>query len=321
VSRPAARASKLITATIAFRPIALNPFIPLRLFAIGPQEKRLGDRQAERLGGRQIDDEIELGRLFDRDIARLRPAQNFVSLPRNGRAVSASPHRRQRHLRQRRWHRGATGARHDDGMGFPATPSTATVKRSSAATVQGALRGKPLSRFTVEVFGSRASGSSEGERFLGDDIAGAGQAQAEGIAGEDIGGDRARSRSCARARAWGQRDRHSAALGSWARHPGKSWRGFPAPERRRCRACRHSVRARRSAGRRRCRPCGCRGRNYRRRSCRGHVRRRGQWQILARGRCFQVRRVAGLVHRHPHVTRRCHHDSKGWITGAWGCHT
>jgi hypothetical protein len=70
-------ASKLITATIAFRPIALNPFITLRLFAIGPQEKRLGDRQAERLGGRQIDDEIELGRLFDRDIAQASPRAEF----------------------------------------------------------------------------------------------------------------------------------------------------------------------------------------------------------------------------------------------------
>ena len=38
------------------------------------------DCQPERFGGGQIDDEIELGRLIDRDIARLRPAQNFVSI-------------------------------------------------------------------------------------------------------------------------------------------------------------------------------------------------------------------------------------------------
>ena len=38
-------------------------------------------------------------------------------------------------------------------------------KSANGVTVQGALRGKPLSRFTVEVFGNRASGNSE---FLGD---------------------------------------------------------------------------------------------------------------------------------------------------------
>jgi 3-dehydroshikimate dehydratase len=41
-------------------------------------------------------------------------------------------------------------------------------KSANGLTVQGALRGKPLSRFTVEVFGNRASGSGEGEIFLGD---------------------------------------------------------------------------------------------------------------------------------------------------------
>jgi hypothetical protein len=37
-----------------------------------------GIAEAERLGGRQIDNEIKLGRLFDRDVARLRPAHNLV---------------------------------------------------------------------------------------------------------------------------------------------------------------------------------------------------------------------------------------------------
>ncbi len=41
-------------------------------------------------------------------------------------------------------------------------------KSANGFTVQGALRGKPLSRFTVEVFGNRGSGSGEGEIFLGD---------------------------------------------------------------------------------------------------------------------------------------------------------
>ena len=41
---------------------------------IGPQEELLGNCQAECLGRRKIDDEIELGRLLDRDVGRLRPA-------------------------------------------------------------------------------------------------------------------------------------------------------------------------------------------------------------------------------------------------------
>ena len=38
----------------------------------------LRNGEAERFGGRKIDDEIEFGRLLDRDIAGLRPAQNLV---------------------------------------------------------------------------------------------------------------------------------------------------------------------------------------------------------------------------------------------------
>ena len=41
-------------------------------------------------------------------------------------------------------------------------------KHAGELTVQGELRGKPLSRFTVEVFGNRAAGSGEGEMFLGE---------------------------------------------------------------------------------------------------------------------------------------------------------
>src|SRR4029077_16375085 len=44
----------------------------------------------------------------------------------------------------------------------------ARAQSANGLTVQGALRGKPLSRFTVEVFGNRAAGSGEGEIFLGD---------------------------------------------------------------------------------------------------------------------------------------------------------
>ena len=41
-------------------------------------------------------------------------------------------------------------------------------KHAGELIVQGELRGKPRSRFTVEVFGNRAAGSREGEIFLGD---------------------------------------------------------------------------------------------------------------------------------------------------------
>jgi hypothetical protein len=41
---------------------------------VGAQQECLANFQAERLCGRQIDDEVELGRLLDRDVARLRTA-------------------------------------------------------------------------------------------------------------------------------------------------------------------------------------------------------------------------------------------------------
>src|SRR5262249_23560456 len=45
---------------------------------ISAQEKRLGDGQAERLGGCQIDDEFKLDRLPDRKVSRLRSLENLV---------------------------------------------------------------------------------------------------------------------------------------------------------------------------------------------------------------------------------------------------
>ena len=38
----------------------------------------MGDSKPERLGGLEIDDEIEFGRLLDRDVGGLRPAQNLI---------------------------------------------------------------------------------------------------------------------------------------------------------------------------------------------------------------------------------------------------
>ena len=42
--------------------------------------KRRRNVEAERLGGREIDDEIEFGRLLDRDVGGLRAAQNLVDI-------------------------------------------------------------------------------------------------------------------------------------------------------------------------------------------------------------------------------------------------
>ena len=47
---------------------------------VGAGEQCRRHVKAERLRGRQIDDEIELGRLLDRNIGRLRPAQNLVDI-------------------------------------------------------------------------------------------------------------------------------------------------------------------------------------------------------------------------------------------------
>src|SRR5262245_33255170 len=46
----------------------------------GAGEQRVRDGEPERLGGHQIDDEVEFGRLFDRNVDRFRPAQNRVDM-------------------------------------------------------------------------------------------------------------------------------------------------------------------------------------------------------------------------------------------------
>jgi hypothetical protein len=63
---------------------------------VGARQERLRDRQAERLCGGQIEDEIELGRLLDRNVARLCSMQNLVdkvgSAPKQVREVCSIGH-------------------------------------------------------------------------------------------------------------------------------------------------------------------------------------------------------------------------------------
>jgi len=47
------------------------------------QQHRLRDGEAERLGGFEIDDQLELGGLFDGEIGRLRAPEDFVHLDRS----------------------------------------------------------------------------------------------------------------------------------------------------------------------------------------------------------------------------------------------
>jgi len=56
---------------------------------VGAGEQRGRYIESERLGSRQIDDEIELGRLLDRDFGGLRSAQN--SCPRSRRRAATGP--------------------------------------------------------------------------------------------------------------------------------------------------------------------------------------------------------------------------------------
>src|SRR5215472_8509706 len=50
---------------------------------VGAGEERRRDFKPKRPGGGKVDDEIELSRLLDREIARFRPAKNLVDIVAN----------------------------------------------------------------------------------------------------------------------------------------------------------------------------------------------------------------------------------------------
>src|SRR5262245_28038851 len=48
---------------------------------VRPQQHRLGDRQAQGLGGLEVDDQLELRRLLDRQVGGLRAIEDLRDLP------------------------------------------------------------------------------------------------------------------------------------------------------------------------------------------------------------------------------------------------
>jgi hypothetical protein len=58
---------------------------------IGAQQEGLGHLEAEHLGGGEIEDQVELGRLLDRQVAGLCAAQNLIDIVRGAAGCAASP--------------------------------------------------------------------------------------------------------------------------------------------------------------------------------------------------------------------------------------
>jgi hypothetical protein len=53
---------------------------PLLDHLVGAHQEGLGNGQAERLGGFHVDDQLDLGRLFDRKVRRFGAPENFVDV-------------------------------------------------------------------------------------------------------------------------------------------------------------------------------------------------------------------------------------------------
>ena len=61
---------------------------PLFDHLIRPHQERLGNHQPEGLGGFQIDDELELGRLLNWEVAWIRAFQDLVDVDRGATVLS-----------------------------------------------------------------------------------------------------------------------------------------------------------------------------------------------------------------------------------------
>src|ERR1700745_2660151 len=61
---------------------ARGPSTPSFDHLVGASEEHWRHVEAEDFGGRQIDDEVEFGRLLHREIGRLRAAQNLIDIVR-----------------------------------------------------------------------------------------------------------------------------------------------------------------------------------------------------------------------------------------------
>src|SRR3974390_842260 len=71
-----------LCATTGREQVQQETYVVPRLFdhLVGHHEQLVWHGKAKRLDGREINNEIELGWLLDRDVARLRPAQNLVDV-------------------------------------------------------------------------------------------------------------------------------------------------------------------------------------------------------------------------------------------------
>ena len=73
--------------------VYLDPGYSLFDHLVGKGQKRRRNGEPQRLGGDEIDDEDEFGGLLDRNVAGLRPVQNFID-PRDGTKREGSARRR-----------------------------------------------------------------------------------------------------------------------------------------------------------------------------------------------------------------------------------
>src|SRR5881397_2132666 len=75
------------TGRLALAPTGLAParrtcLLWTRDHLIRPQQQRGRDREAEGLGGLEVDDQLELGRLLERQICRIRALQDPIHVAR-----------------------------------------------------------------------------------------------------------------------------------------------------------------------------------------------------------------------------------------------